>query len=402
MLTTKRVKFLKDVIHNEIVFDSPWVMDILQTPEFIRLSRIKQTGLIYYLYPNATHTRTAHSLGTYFLARRLAKQLGCFKESEKQELYAAALLHDIGHGPHSHSFENYTGVCHEGFSKELITNPVSNINKILKKYKINTDNVVAILDHKHKNELLNDIISSQIDVDRMDYLARDSHFTGVSFGHIDTSVLIRWIHVHEGKLVFTFKAISSIENFLLSRYHMYKQVYEQPKIIAVQQLVSQMLGRFKVLYQQNPKQLVDHYHMSELYKPWLLDKEFSLEQYVKLDDTNFETFIAQMEFEKDPYIKEAFKVYSTFSSKNYKIVECNAKNIKKYKAHFLKKTKFPDLYMHECAELTKPIYKTDSQPILVYDDFTKQVKKLDEVSPIIKALKDAVKPQIVLVVDNNI
>ena len=108
-----KTKFIKDVVHGEVVLDNPWVSEIIKCKEFVRLTRIKQLGLVYRLFPSAMHTRYGHSLGTYFLANKIIKQLGCFTETEANELAAAALLHDLGHGPHSHAFEQYTGINHE-------------------------------------------------------------------------------------------------------------------------------------------------------------------------------------------------------------------------------------------------------------------------------------------------
>ena len=111
-------------------------MDLIKCAEFVRLTRIKQLGLTYRLYPNATHTRFAHSLGVYDLANRIIKQFNCFSKNEANELTAAALVHDFGHGPHSHAFEHYTQVEHEKYSKAIVLDPATEVNKILLKYKI--------------------------------------------------------------------------------------------------------------------------------------------------------------------------------------------------------------------------------------------------------------------------
>lgn len=395
-------RFIKDVVHGEIVIDHEWAYEILRSKEFDRLNRIKQLGLTLRLFPNATHTRFTHSLGSYYLANQIVKQLSCFTKSEAQELAAAALLHDVGHGPHSHSFEDYTSISHEHFSKGIILDKKSEIHKILSRHRINPKRVVAILDHNHPNTLLNDLISSQIDVDRMDYLARDSQFTGACYGKIDSSILIKWITLQNNRICFYPKAISSIENFLLARYHMYQQVYEQPKIMAVSHLIKKMLARFKVLFNKKKKKVVDKYNLSSCFMPWLRSKTFSIDEYINLDDCKFEMFIDQMKFEKDQYIKEAYELYSSFANNDYKVVPYSKANYDKYRNQLLNKTKFPILYMHKCKMNKKAIYKKDNQPIFIYDEITRSIVNLDQKSLVVKKLIKATKPRDVLVIYNNI
>lgn len=395
-------RFIKDVIHNEIIFEQPWVPELLKAKEFLRLTRIKQLGLSYRLFPNATHTRYAHSLGVYALANQVANQLKIFTQQEINELVAAALIHDFGHGPHSHAFEEYTGINHEHYSKAIILDKKTEVNKILTKNKINIKHVCALLDHNHPNKYLNDLISSQVDVDRLDYLARDSYLTGVTYGHIDSSIIIKWLMIKDGQICFNYKAISSIENLLISRYHMFERVYEQPKTCALQQLIRKMVQRFKYLYTHKPNILVDKNKMSLYFKPWLTDQPFTVEEYLQIDDVKFEMFIEQMQFEKDSYILEAYKLYTKFINLDYKVIENTKDNLKKYTKQLSSKTKYPDLYIHKCRIKTKQIYKKDDQPIWIYDAFIHKLKKLEEVSPIVKKIINATKPQDVLVINNHI
>ncbi len=397
-----KTNFIKDVVHGEIAIEHEWASEILRSREFARLSRIKQLGLTMRLFPNATHTRYAHSLGAYYLANQIVKQLGCFTQQDAEELAAAALLHDLGHGPHSHAFESYTQIEHEMYSKQMILDSSTEINQILIKHKINPKNVVSILDHNHPNPFLNDLISSQIDVDRMDYLQRDAQFTGACYGNIDSSMIIKWSTIQENKICFFGKAISSIENFLLARYHMYKQVSEEPKMAALTQLLRKMLARFKTLYRKNKKRVVNKNNMASYFDPWLNDKPFTLDQYIDIDDTKFEMFIDQMQYEKDPFILEAYKLYSSFANSDYKVVLYSKTNLEKYKKEISSKTKHPQLYIHKCRINNKAIYKKDEQPIWIYDSSTKKVYSLDQQSLVIKKLIKATKPLEVLVINNNI
>ncbi len=392
--------FLKDVIHGEIVFKQPWIAELLKCHEMTRLIRIKQLGLTYRLFPNAIHNRFVHSLGVYAIVNMVVDQLhNIFTKNEINELSAAALLHDIGHGPHSHAWENYTNIKHEKYSKAIILDNNTDVNKVLHKYKINTKRIVDILDHKHPNKLLNSLISSQIDVDRLDYLTRDSHFTGACYGNVDVSMLIKWLLVVKNKICFHLKAVSSIENFLMARYHMYEQIYDQPKTVAMQLLIQKMLSRFKYLWQTNKIKIVNQNKMANYFLPWLSNQDFSICQYLKIDDLKFELFIDQMQYEHDLYIQEAFKLYSTFINSDYKIISYSDESYNKLIKKFISKTKFPELYIHKCEINNKEIYQINKQPIWIYNDLNKKIMPLSLCSMLVKKICGISKLMKVIVVN---
>lgn len=392
--------FLKDVIHGEIVLKQPWIAELLKCHEMTRLIRIKQLGLTYRLFPNAIHNRFVHSLGVYAIVNMVVDQLhNIFTKNEINELSAAALLHDIGHGPHSHAWENYTNIKHEKYSKAIILDNNTDVNKVLHKYKINTKRIVDILDHKHPNKLLNSLISSQIDVDRLDYLTRDSHFTGACYGNVDVSMLIKWLLVVKNKICFHLKAVSSIENFLMARYHMYEQIYDQPKTVAMQLLIQKMLSRFKYLWQTNKIKIVNQNKMANYFLPWLSNQDFSICQYLKIDDLKFELFIDQMQYEHDLYIQEAFKLYSTFINSDYKIISYSDESYNKLIKKFISKTKFPELYIHKCEINNKEIYQINKQPIWIYNDLNKKIMPLSQCSMLVKKICGITKLMKVIVVN---
>lgn len=167
-----------DPILNEIVLNNKhsFINDLIHTKEFYRLGRIRQLGVTNIIFPSATHTRLSHSLGTYEITRRFINQLGLFKthDYKAKHLLCAALLHDLGHGPNSHAFEKYTGINHEEYTKKIILDPSTNINKVLIKNKINPKLVTKILEERKNMDWATLLIDSQIDADRMDYLMRDS------------------------------------------------------------------------------------------------------------------------------------------------------------------------------------------------------------------------------------
>jgi HD superfamily phosphohydrolase len=219
----KKTKVIRDSIHGD-VFLSTLEVEIIDTPEFQRLRRIKQLGLTNLVYPSANHTRFEHSLGALHLAGRIAERLGISK-SEKKNIRIAALLHDVGHGPLSHTSEEllarYLGQPHEDISREIIEN--SHISKVLEGRGVSSKDISGIL--KDGSGYLGKIISSEFDVDRMDYLVRDAHHTGVAYGIIDLDRLINTIQVHDGRLVITEGGLRAAEALLVARFLMIPTVY---------------------------------------------------------------------------------------------------------------------------------------------------------------------------------
>lgn len=401
-----RKKFLKDVIHGEINIEHAWANEIIATREFSRLNKIKQLGLTYLTFPSATHTRFAHSLGVYAIINRIISELKSKNSEIKKisndqfnELLAAALLHDIGHGPHSHAFEHYTKIEHEKYSKQIILDENTKINKILKKYKINVQKVVDILEHKHPIAWFNELISSQIDADRMDYLARDSHHSGASYGTLDIGIIIKRIMVINNSIVFDDRAITSIENLLLARYYMFTQVYQKPKTIAYEDLIKQILFRSKVLYKENT--LIDRYKMVSLYEPWYKDENWTSEQYLATNDENFSTFIDSLRFEQDEYLKETFKKIDEFKKRDYKVIDYTPEKYENILNKLKLKTKYPEIYISKVKIRTKKIYKTNEEIIYVLDENDNKIKSVEKKSFILQKISKQPKTQEIIVYNST-
>jgi len=225
------MKKIFDEIYGYIELDEPEV-EILDSPEFQRLRRIRQTSLAYIVYPGATHTRFSHSLGTFYLANKLGTRLmsaNYINSDEYEYLKLAALLHDLGQFPFSHSLEGYylpNGFGNKDLRESLITG--HNIKEILNRYGYNPK---KILDIFNGNSLLSSIIDSEVDVDRLDYLMRDSRHTGVHLGNIDLDRLIDTITYREDGISILDKGLISLENFYISRLHMYQAVYYHKTIL---------------------------------------------------------------------------------------------------------------------------------------------------------------------------
>ena len=214
---SEKKKFIRDSVYGDIILNS-FELKIMDMPQFQRLRRIKQLGLINLVYPGATHTRFEHSVGTMNLGSKLTEELD-LDTDEIELIRASALLHDIGHGPFSHVSEGVLSVPHEEFSKFVITKTSM---KDLLEEKFDTNEIVDIITGKGH---LGPIVSGELDVDRMDYLLRDSHNTGVSYGIIDYERLISNLSLDDG-LILDIKGVQAAEGALVSRYFMYPSVYQ--------------------------------------------------------------------------------------------------------------------------------------------------------------------------------
>ena len=230
---SEKPHFIRDSVHGNVQV-SKFEMDIMDTPEFQRLRRIKQLGFIYLIYPGANHTRFEHSIGTMHLSSKLAEQLELQKD-DSELVRISALLHDIGHSPFSHVSEGVLSFPHEKLSEFVIKNsPIK--DKLNEKFQIS-----EIIDLINGKGNFGPIISGELDVDRMDYLIRDSHYTGVSYGVIDIERIISNLKLEKNSLVLNIKGIQAAEATLLSRYFMYPSVYQHHTTRIVNEMFRRIL-----------------------------------------------------------------------------------------------------------------------------------------------------------------
>lgn len=231
--------FIRDAIHKNINISEPIIQSLIACKEFQRLRWISQLGGAQIAFPGATHTRYSHSLGVYHILNRVLSEVeGCslLSEVEKNNIKIAGLLHDLGHGPFSHTFEKIINLnvnksqifSHEDYTCAIISDNSTEINMILKQFNINIAAIVGIIQKDYKNypKYQIQLVSSQLDCDRIDYLMRDGYFTGVDYVSIDLEWIIAnmIIDIKYG-VIFADKAIAAIENYLITRFHMYSQVY---------------------------------------------------------------------------------------------------------------------------------------------------------------------------------
>ena len=297
-----KTKVYKDPIHGFISIQYQVIKELIDTREVQRLRRIHQLGGTLEVFPTSEHSRFSHSLGCYETCRRMINEVeGLSASLNEKEIVAAlcaALLHDIGHGPFSHAFEMVHKVEHEYYSSKIIRQD-SEVSKVLAKYDLNEE-VATIIDKTHPNKLLVQLVSSQIDADRIDYLLRDAYFTGTSFGAIDVDRLIRVMIVKENKIVFKEQGLSNIENFMLGRYHMYRQVYYHPASLCYEVITTNMLKRYFELKKLGYKFKFDYTFLN----PFVDNEEVSNEDYYNLDDNVIHFYAKQFYQEEDVILKD--------------------------------------------------------------------------------------------------
>jgi len=247
-------KVLKDPVHDSIVVDDPWIWQVVNTAAMQRLRRIRQLGTSYLTFHGAEHSRFTHSLGAYETMRRVLNQLHSefgwpATERDRKLALASALLHDIGHGPFSHTFETIYSIHHEHWTKRIILEDVE-IAEVLGRVDARfADDLVGILDKRGEYPYIQQLVSSQLDVDRMDYLLRDAMNTGVSYGRFELGRIIKSFVLTDDQLLLKENALHTVEQYILARYFMYTQVYLHPVTVGSDVLVMQILRRARELSQ---------------------------------------------------------------------------------------------------------------------------------------------------------
>jgi len=281
---TPEPKVMRDPIHGYIHVNEQVIWDCINAKEMQRLRRIHQLGGDFQIYHTAEHSRFSHSLGVYEIVRRMVTEIPKLAEElndyEKVTVMLAGLLHDIGHGPFSHAFESVSVCKHEVYTEKIILED-SEIHAIL----MNADSrlpkdVANIIAYRHPNDLLNQIVSGQLDADRMDYLLRDAYFTGTSYGNFDLERIIRTIRIVNQTVTVKESGIHSVEDYIMARYHMYWQVYLHPVARSYEGLVTILFQRMKDIY-KNDAGALDNVPM---FHPFLRTQAASIQDLFCLDE----------------------------------------------------------------------------------------------------------------------
>jgi HD superfamily phosphohydrolase len=318
-------KIINDPVYGFLHFPEPELMQIIEHPWFQRLRHIKQMGLAHQVYPGATHTRLHHSLGACYLMGKALDELRLkgIDLSKEDSLAAriAILMHDIGHGPFSHALEYslVEGIRHETLSKLIM-------QRMNKEFDGMLTNAIRVFDHHYPRRYLHQLVSSQLDVDRMDYLNRDSFYTGVSEGVIGYDRILQMLTVIDDELMVEEKGVHSVEKFIIARRLMYWQVYLHKAVLGSEQLLVNILKRAKELTSRGEELFATpalQYFLrhSFTYKHFEDDPTL-LDRFCQLDDSDVLTSIKVWQTHGDAILSRL--CYMLIQRKLYKTVLSSA------------------------------------------------------------------------------
>lgn len=317
-------KIINDPVYGFINIPSEIVFDLISHPYFQRLRYIKQLGMTHLVYPGALHTRFHHALGAMHLmslALEILKSKGqAISREEEEAATIAILLHDIGHGPFSHALEHtlVNGIHHESISMLIM-------EKLNVEFGGRLTMAINIFKGDYPKKFLPQLVSGQLDLDRMDYLNRDSFFTGVSEGVISFDRIIKMFNVLDGELVIEEKGIYSIENFLIARRLMYWQVYLHKTVVAGEYLLVRILERAKELSGRGEMLFatpaLQHFLKNDVNKQEFFQNEVHLLAFSKLDDQDIFTSVKVWRDHQDPILAQ---LCTMFISRNLYKVEISS------------------------------------------------------------------------------
>ncbi len=286
------------------------IVALIDTPEFQRLRRIRQLGLAYFAYQAAEHSRFTHSLGAFHLAARMVAKLRVGYEisaNDQTAVRIAALLHDLGHGPFSHVIENILGFHHEQFTIEAVLSTETQVGRLLSAFSTDLpESIAAIIRGDFRPRALAQLVSSQLDVDRMDYLLRDSMMTGAKYGIFDLEWIIKSIEINEADdhLYVSAPGIYAVEDYLQARYYMYRQVYFHRTLRSAEAVLKVLLRRAIDLYAGGGDVWrVDGSAMEKI----LAGESLCLNEHLEIDDTDILFSIKRWQHSGDSILSDLSK-----------------------------------------------------------------------------------------------
>ena len=381
-------KVLKDPVHSYIHIHYEVIWNCLDSKEFQRLRRIRQLGGDFQVYPTAEHSRFSHSLGVYEIVRRMVTEVKslCVEltEYEKVCVMLAGLLHDVGHGPFSHAFEHITNHSHEEYTAKIILGNTE-LNAILRNVseKLPQD-IVSIIQHTHENDILNQIVSGQLDADRMDYLLRDSYFTATSYGQFDLERILRTMRVRktaEGRKVIVVKytGIHSVEDYIMARYQMYWQVYYHPVARSYEAVFIQLFNRLKDILKGDQ----DYFEDMKVLVPFLEESEVSVDEYFKLDENSLLYCCALIQDKED---KIAADLARRLQNRNlFEYVDYNEENLAQIK-NMLKENNLDECYYLRIENIEASVYSPYKGRKILIEKLNGDIVALEKASTIVESI----------------
>ena len=381
-------KVLKDPVHSYIHIHYEVIWNCLDSKEFQRLRRIRQLGGDFQVYPTAEHSRFSHSLGVYEIVRRMVTEVKslCIEltEYEKVCVMLAGLLHDVGHGPFSHAFEHITNHSHEEYTAKIILGNTE-LNAILRAVseKLPQD-IVSIIQHTHENDILNQIVSGQLDADRMDYLLRDSYFTATSYGQFDLERILRTMRVrktNEGRKVIVVKytGIHSVEDYIMARYQMYWQVYYHPVARSYEAVFIQLFNRLKDIFKVDK----DYFEDMKVLIPFLEKSEVSVDEYFKLDENSLLYCCALIQDKEDKIAADLAKRLQ--NRRLFEYVDYNEENLAQIK-NMLKENNFDERYYLKIENIEASVYSPYKGRKILIEKLNGDIVALEKASTIVESI----------------
>ena len=381
-------KVLKDPVHSYIHIHYEVIWNCLDSKEFQRLRRIRQLGGDFQVYPTAEHSRFSHSLGVYEIVRRMVTEVKslCVEltEYEKVCVMLAGLLHDVGHGPFSHAFEHITNHSHEEYTAKIILGNTE-LNAILRAVseKLPQD-IVSIIQHTHENDILNQIVSGQLDADRMDYLLRDSYFTATSYGQFDLERILRTMRVRktaEGRKVIVVKytGIHSVEDYIMARYQMYWQVYYHPVARSYEAVFIQLFNRLKDIFKGDK----DYFEDMKVLIPFLEKSEVSVDEYFKLDENSLLYCCALIQDKEDKIAADLARRLQ--NRKLFEYVDYNDENLAQIK-NMLKENCLDERYYLRIENVEASVYSPYKGRKILIEKLNGDIVALEKASTIVESI----------------
>lgn len=385
-------KVFKDPVHNYIHVQDEVIWSLINTSEFQRLRRIRQLGTSYLTFHGAEHSRFSHSLGVYEITRRIISQFerGGYADwpgEEKLVALCAALLHDLGHGPFSHSIEQAFEMDHEDWTCKILLGDTE-VGSVLRRISPDfPEKVASVIRKDYDNPIVVNLVSSPLDADRMDYLLRDAYFTGVNYGTIDMDRILRMLRPFQGRVVVKESGMHAVEDYLMSRYQMYWQIYFHPVTRSSEIILRQILRRAKELYR-------DHYKFAFLPYPLpsLFDGNINVRDYLQLDEALMQTAFMQWTREADERLSDLCIRF--LNRKLYKYVEVETIDLEmlgQIRTAFEQVGLNPDYDMEIDfpTDLPYDVFRPDEgigeKQILLLDR-QEQLREISEVSDIVRSI----------------
>jgi uncharacterized protein len=400
-------RIYRDPVHNIIRLrtntdEGQLMMRLIDAPEFQRLRRIKQLGLGLYTYQGAEHSRFTHSLGAFHLMTRVLNRLGeqhNILESDRVAALAAALLHDVGHGSFSHVMEKVLGFHHEKWTVQVVLSDETEIGQLLRSYSADLPEKVAkIIEGKFQPAALGQLVSSQLDVDRMDYLLRDSLMTGAKYGIYDLEWIINALAIDEehDRIYVAARGLYAVEEYLQARYYMFRQVYFHRTLRSAEAVLRSILRRaLRLLETQQPV----WYASGTAFEKVLRKESLTLSEHLEVDDSDVLFHVKQWQRSEDPTLNDLSRRFT--GRRLFKAIDLDMPASERgdflagAKECILRAGFDPEYYFIEDRASDVPYYNyytvEGAEPksrIYVQDGYSRpQIREISEVSDVVRGLQ---------------